>query len=303
MRNPLSNDVSVIMPTCRRPEVLQRSLRSVLAQTHSPFEVIVVDDGPDENTEAVVSSFADSRLRYLRTTGRIGAARARNLGVDASQSSWIAFNDDDDEWLLLRLQRQFEALQKLPDNTGFVCCSYLVLPRHEPPLVVSPTSRMNTGIWGPATLYSFPFITPTWLIRRDVFEEVGGFDAAMPNLEDWELAFRLHSHTLFHVISEPLVVKHGSHGSLDSNLPARLESFRRIHHKHEALWQNTPDVLAKIQVEIGKLCCRTSDFAAARSAAYAALRHEPFNATAWAIIAAASFAGLPYKALKGAKSE
>lgn len=294
----MNADVAVVVPTCGRPATLGRALRSVLAQTLAPREMIVVDDGPDAATEAIVRAFDDPRLRYLQTTGRTGAARARNLGVCETRSSWLAFHDDDDEWLPFRLQRQFEALATLPSSVGFVCCAYLVLPHTEAPRLYAPSAAMSMQRWDPAALYSFHFITPTWLIRRDVFDEVGGFDEAMPNLEDWEMAFRLHGCTGFHIVAEPLIVKHGGHGSYNSNPQARLASFRRILAKHAAVWRDTPGVLAQLHAEIGKLSCRVGDFAAARAAALSALRLATSNRDALTVLAAASLGGLPYRLFK-----
>ena len=93
--------VSAVIPTRGRPELLRRAVRSALAQTLRDIEVVVVIDGPDPVTHGVLQELAqqDSRLRVLALPSSVGGSDARNRGVDAAAGEWIAFLDDDDEWL------------------------------------------------------------------------------------------------------------------------------------------------------------------------------------------------------------
>jgi len=98
--------VSVVIPTLRRPKLVLRAINSVLDQTHKDIEVIVVVDGPDPDTEVSVGSVVDTRLRVIVNPMSLGAGGARNVGVDCARGEWIAFLDDDDEWLPQKLERQ-----------------------------------------------------------------------------------------------------------------------------------------------------------------------------------------------------
>src|SRR5690242_19678911 len=90
--------VSVIIPTTRRPAQLRRALDSVFAQTYREFEAIVVVDGPNPDTVAMLAACGEARLRVLQNDHPLGPGLARNAGAAAARGDWLAFLDDDDEW-------------------------------------------------------------------------------------------------------------------------------------------------------------------------------------------------------------
>ena len=101
-----SSLVSVIVPTLHRPTLLMRALASVFCQTWPEFEVIVVVDGPDPDTIAILRTIDDPRLRVIVNPRSLTAAGARNAGMDHAKGEWIAFLDDDDEWSPEKLAKQ-----------------------------------------------------------------------------------------------------------------------------------------------------------------------------------------------------
>src|ERR1700683_1134626 len=103
--------VSAVIPTRGRPELLCRAVRSALAQTLREIEVVVVIDGDDPATRIALDELAqqDGRLRVLALAASVGGSDARNRGVDAAAGEWIAFLDDDDEWMPSKLEAQLEA--------------------------------------------------------------------------------------------------------------------------------------------------------------------------------------------------
>jgi GT2 family glycosyltransferase len=105
--------VSAVIPTRGRPELLLRAVRSALAQTLREIEVVVVIDGEDSATELALEelSHQDSRVRVLALATCVGGSDARNRGVDAAVGEWIAFLDDDDEWLPGKLRAQIDAVR------------------------------------------------------------------------------------------------------------------------------------------------------------------------------------------------
>src|SRR6516164_6352381 len=112
--------VSVVIPTLHRPNLVVRAVNSVLNQTHKEIEVIVVVDGPDEDTIKAVRSMEDPRLQVVINPRSLTAAGARNVGVDHATGEWIAFLDDDDEWLPCKLERQIAFAVGRPP--GLVSC-------------------------------------------------------------------------------------------------------------------------------------------------------------------------------------
>src|SRR6267154_2040853 len=100
---PPTPDVTVVIPTLNRPDLVTRAVRSALAQTVDTIEVLVVVDGPDDATRTTLASIPDARLRVVALPERGGAPNARNVGVSEARASWTALLDDDDEWLANKL--------------------------------------------------------------------------------------------------------------------------------------------------------------------------------------------------------
>ncbi|PJA63262.1 MAG: glycosyl transferase, partial [Candidatus Portnoybacteria bacterium CG_4_9_14_3_um_filter_44_9] len=117
--------VSVIIPTCNRPDLLPRAIKSVLSQIYQDFEIIVVDDGDKRSAENVVRQFKDNRIKYIKHVERKGGAAARNTGIKAAQGEFIAFLDDDDEWLPKKLEIQMRQFENTPNDVGF-CFSAII---------------------------------------------------------------------------------------------------------------------------------------------------------------------------------
>jgi len=110
-RNP---KVSVIIPTYKRPHLIERAIRSVLSQTYQNFEIIIVDNSPNNETEKVVKKFGNKRIKYFRNKIRANPAKSRNQGVRKSnqESKYIAFLDDDDEYFPQYLEKTIQRLEE-----------------------------------------------------------------------------------------------------------------------------------------------------------------------------------------------
>lgn len=266
--------VSVILPTYNRGATLSRAIRSVLAQTFADLELIVVDDASTDATPSIVAEHTDPRLRYVRLEGRQGAARARNAGIEAARADWLAFQDSDDEWACGKLAAQLDATTS--GSHPMVCSWYLLLRPNgaEPELLGNRTWPRDE--WPALDCYRFPFITPTWLLRRSVFESCGGFDSGLRNLEDWEFAFRLirAGHRVA-VVEQALVIKHSVGDSLYHDARSRLPSLEAIFERHQALWATDARVQAYFLRDIGKLHCMNGDFGKGRRALFRSLRAAP----------------------------
>lgn len=134
--------VSVVIPTHRRPQLLERAIASALAQTMADLEVVVVVDGADSASETVLAHCRDRRVRGIVLDVTRGPAGARNAGVLAARAGWIAFLDDDDEWLPDKLQMQLAAAEAQNAPYPIVSCRFIartedgefIWPRHCPKL-------------------------------------------------------------------------------------------------------------------------------------------------------------------------
>jgi glycosyltransferase involved in cell wall biosynthesis len=143
--------VSAIIPTRNRPELLERAVRSVLAQTFQDFEVLVVIDGPDENTQAEVLKAMDPRIEVLSLAANVGLAEARNEGIRQAHGRWVALLDDDDEWLPEKLRLQVRCAEEMGGNYVFVPCKFiektLTLERVMPERLPSSTANFSEYIY------------------------------------------------------------------------------------------------------------------------------------------------------------
>ena len=125
---PLSDDrplVSVIIPTYRRPNLLLRAVRCALSQTLRNIEVMVVIDGPDEETATALQGIEDSRLQVLTLMTNCGPSAARNSALEAAGAQWVAFLDDDDEWMPEKLELQHKAATQSSHRYLILSCRFI----------------------------------------------------------------------------------------------------------------------------------------------------------------------------------
>jgi len=207
--NPL---VSVIIPTYNRSHMLLRAVQSVLRQTYRSLECIVVDDGSSDNSiEKIRRQFQDKRLIFLRHDMNKNASSARNTGIAYSKGQFLAFLDDDDEWLPEKLQKQLSLIQKLPLNVGMVYCWMDCYDKDD---------RIDMKHHSFYTGYVFPHVLdeqriggcPTLLIRRSVIDKVGGFDESIGRGDDGDFIRRICLRYEVDCIAEVLVKVYTDHG-------------------------------------------------------------------------------------------
>src|SRR5277367_2496697 len=117
--------VSAVIPTRNRPEWVLRAVRSALSQTHENLEVVVVIDGPDPATRATLGGISDSRLRVLELDKSVGGSSARNRGVEHATGEWVAFLDDDDEWLPEKIEKQLDVALRSASLVPIVSCYFI----------------------------------------------------------------------------------------------------------------------------------------------------------------------------------
>lgn len=197
--------VSVIIPTYNRSQYVTEAIGSVLAQTFTDYEIIVIDDGSTDNTrEAILPYF--SKITYIYQENR-GVSAARNTGIREAKGEWIAFLDSDDEWLPSKLELQVKDLQQFPD--AVLSCTNIVfeggagsqsIDYFETCLSVN---FNRTEFIQDALFKSYAF-TSTVLARRKDILIVGMFDEHMSIYEDIDLFFRLSTQGGF--VVNPLVL-------------------------------------------------------------------------------------------------
>ena len=203
--------VSVIIPTYNRASLVTGAIDSVLSQTFTDLEVIVVDDGSKDDTTERLGPYLN-RIRYFKQAN-MGASAAQNAGLREAQGEWIAILASDDTWQPTKLERQFDAIETLGAGFGvcftdcrFVGNSAMVATAFEeagflPGEAFGPLDDPLRFVWES----SYGLYVQSMLARRSLVMEAGGFDESLKYSEDRDLIFKLSFRTQFCYFAEPLV--------------------------------------------------------------------------------------------------
>ena len=193
--NPLR--ITAVIPAYNNGRYIKRSIDSVLSQTRPVDEIVVVDDGSTDDTAEVVSRYGD-KVRYIRQDNA-GASAARNTGIQAATGDWIAFLDGDDEWLPDKIKLQTERVGRNPDlmwtSGNYIDCLCDENRRAEHILKQKCLAHLGgkeyfDSYFDAIQLYQWGH-TDCMLIRKDVFEEVGGFRVGQLKANDIDMWLRI----------------------------------------------------------------------------------------------------------------
>lgn len=183
--------VSVIIPTYKRSEKLSRAIESVLSQTYSDIELLLVNDNDptDEFTEELkkqISEYeSDPRFRLIIQEKHINGAVARNIGIRQAKGEYIAFLDDDDWWMPNKIEEQVNVLKELPQDWGGVSCKFVFYDKGE---VVGRTRKYRDGYIYKDILFLLSDVaTGTLCLRRNALDEAGYFDEKLLRHQDLQL--------------------------------------------------------------------------------------------------------------------
>ncbi|MDQ7032067.1 MAG: glycosyltransferase family A protein [Desulfonauticus sp.] len=214
--------VSVIIPTYNRAKFLGQAIESVLKQTYTCLELIVVDDGSTDRTWQIVKHFSDKRIKYFYQENK-GVAWARNWGVKVSRGEFIAFLDSDDFWLPQKLEKQLRFLQE----TDFLLVQCLEKWFRRGKFVNQKRKHLMPAGWFWEKALEMCLIGPSCvLLKRQVLDKVGVFDETFPACEDYELWLRVLLDYPVGLVPEALVVKRGGHGDQLSRSILGLDLYR-----------------------------------------------------------------------------
>jgi glycosyltransferase involved in cell wall biosynthesis len=215
--------VSVVIPTFNRCGFVGEAVASVCAQRGVEYEIIAVDDGSTDDTAAVLENHFGARVHILRTENH-GVAAARNLGVAASRGELIAFLDSDDLWLPGKLAAQTGFFAAHPEAE--ICQTEEIWIRNGVRVNPCAHHRKPSGdIFEPSLRLCL--VSPSAvMLRRELFERVGGFDERLPVCEDYDLWLRIARDTPVWLIHQQLVVKRGGHADQLSRRFWGMDRFR-----------------------------------------------------------------------------
>jgi len=280
--------VSVILPTRNRSALLQRAVASVLSQTYRKLELIVVNDASTDDTREVLAAIGDPRLRVIHRERNHGAAAARNAGMAAAIGELFAFQDDDDCWLVQKLEKQVQALQAAPADVGWCLGGYIAVDGAQCFYVGGSVyfDKMDYRRGNGLNRAEFRIIaTPNWLVRREALQRAGPFDERLRSWDDWELGLRLEQVTRRIHVDEPLFIQNHAGGMMRAER-AQGADLRYIMERHGGLWAGNRTVQARHWYIIGRTASVYDAAPAGRVELRRALRLNPLRPKTWAALAA-----------------
>jgi len=225
-------EVSVIIPTHNRCQLLGLTLRSVFEQRHVAFEVVVVDDGSTDDTCRLLQRLGD-RVRVVRHERPGGVSAARNRGIAEARGRWVAFLDDDDLWAPDKLACQLEALRISDRRWAYagavdMTTNHRVLSGEAP----APPDRLVKELMASNMV---PAGASNVIVRKDWLPSPPVFDGSLYHSADWDLWIRLARQGPPAYVPKPLVAYRFHVGSASLDLPGMLAETDEIERRHGAV--------------------------------------------------------------------
>lgn len=293
--------VSVIIPTYNRSKLLIEAVRSVLNQTFQDFELLIIDDGSTDDTEQRIRDLQESRIRYSRNRANSGVSASRNNGISKSRGIYIAFIDDDDQWLPEKLEKQVRVLDTSPPDVGAVCTGAVSVDIKSGVPIEVALPRYSGKVLNELLESNF-ISTSSIVVKRECFEKVGTFDQTLSYGEDFDMWIRLARVFLVESIPEPLI-KHTDHqNATSSNNKLIARNLERIIDKHRELFRSNRKGLANYLLKAGTAYCYDGNIARGRALLLKAVRIYPLDIKLYYNIALTLLGPDMYKNIKTIKA-
>ena len=215
--------VSVIIPTYNRADLVQRAIHSVLKQSVTPMEIIVVDDASTDHTDEILAQF-ENKISIIKHSENMGVSTARNTGIKAARGNWMAFLDSDDTWQKDKLKTQIKFIQRHP-TYKIVHCNETWLRNGS--VVSQKKHHRKASNWAWEECLSQCTIGPSCtLIHRSIVDSIGLFDSTLPACEDYDLWNRITRFYPVGLAKPSLVTKHAGHKNQLSLTTPFLDKYR-----------------------------------------------------------------------------
>ncbi len=214
--------ISVIIPTYNRKHTIGRAIFSVLRQTHSVFELIVVDDGSDDGSgEWIRKEYPE--IQYIFQPNA-GVSSARNKGIELAKGSWIAFLDSDDEWLPKKIEYQIKSIQRNPDY--YFCHTNEIWIRNGIRVNQKKKHKKYGGYIFDKCLDICRVSPSSTLVHKKIFRTIGLFDESLKVCEDYDLWLRIFAKYKALFLNQLLIKKYGGHLGQLSKVDGGIERYR-----------------------------------------------------------------------------
>lgn len=208
-----NNTVSIIITTHNRQECIGSSIKNMLFQTYQAFELIIIDDASTDNTENIIKTITDSRIKYIKNGTNMGITKVRNIGFNTSSTEFIAYQDDDDLCRLDKLEKEMSLIWNSSEEIKAVYPVAVMHPRSIGSISKSEADfipkldkpmTQKSGFIFPSILSKNDAQLTAMVIQKHSIEAIGGFDESIYAYEDWEFLLRLSQAYDVILIDEPL---------------------------------------------------------------------------------------------------
>lgn len=231
--------ITCIVTTYKRPvKILKRAIDSIINQTYTNLEIIVVNDAPhlsdlQKEIQLMLAAYKEVPIRYIVQPENMGACQARNTGIKHAKGKYIAFLDDDDEWLPNKLEKQYEIMRSKMVSLVY-CSHYETLGTNKPKLVIEELARegIHQDEFERLLMANFIGSTSFPLLNLDAVKSVGGFDINLKSSQDHGLWLRMAEKYSIAYCNEPLVNYYCSEESISSDIQNKLQGFNYLLNKY-----------------------------------------------------------------------
>lgn len=282
--------VSVIMPTYNYAQFIGDAVKSVINQTYKNWELIIIDNYSEDNTEEIVNSFDDPRIKYIKFRNNGIIAASRNLGIKESAGEWVAFLDSDDVWYPSKLEKVKQAVIANPEAI-LVCHNERQINNGVPGKILRCGPFFN-NMYERLLFEGNMLLTSALVVERYILLSTGGFSAEKEFVtsEDYEYWMRLARVGKFHFINEVLgeFHIHGKNESLNAERYAR--AFISVVTHHLELFydgvstQKKRKRLSQAWCTGGRLVLASGAFRSARDFCIEGLNYFSWNPKGWAVL-------------------
>ncbi|MCR5565557.1 MAG: glycosyltransferase family 2 protein [Clostridiales bacterium] len=239
---------AVITTYQREPSMVSRAIESVIHQTYRDIELIIVDDSPEDyplraDVEKTAREFENKRkdisVRYIAHEKNLGACAARNTGIRYANGEYIAFLDDDDEWMPEKIEKQVNVITAT--NAAMVYCGRICKDDETGCSFVEKVEYHRGNVFKYLLYQNFIGSTSFPLINSRILREAGGFDEQMQSAQDCDAWLRIAEKYEIEYISEPLVIYHTHRGEqITSNPKKKISGLERLNQKYKRFVDDDP---------------------------------------------------------------
>lgn len=272
--------VSVILPTYNRATFITESVQSVLQQTYTDLELIIVDDGSEDATESIIKSIQDERIRYYKLphTGHIG--KVKNFALQQAKREYIAYMDSDDMWTNDKLEKQMALFTENP-SIGYSITDMTIFRGKD---ILKPFCYSHQNIIQYKNVFdlikknAFVIFTPTIVAKRKCLDQIGPFDEQMPT-GVYHYSVRLAYYFDAGIIYEPLLLRrlHDTNTNEQMQYDEYIKTFEYLYHHKMVEKKYLNKTKALSYYKVGDIYRKRGNIKQARKNYLKSLLYKPFS--------------------------